>query len=103
MGRTTSAPHICRDRPVLADTGGWPWQLFGFGVDSARRPRWRTVSRTKGCVVCLAAWRSTTVAEHPSVIQGLGRKAAAFRLPNQLVLSAWGRRSALVLRLSPIR
>src|SRR5438067_3846694 len=71
MGRTTSAPHICRDRPVLADTGCWPWQLFGFGVDWARRPRWGTVSRTKGCVVCLAAWRSTTVAEHPSVIQGL--------------------------------
>jgi len=62
----------CRlDRPVLADTGWVPRQLFGFDTDSARRPRWGSVSRTKGCLVCLAAWRSTTVAEHPSVIQGL--------------------------------
>src|SRR5437879_1130415 len=63
-----------RPRPVLADASSLPeWlrQLSGLGTDGARRPSWGTLSCITGLMVCLALWRSTTVAEHLSVIQGL--------------------------------
>src|SRR5437588_24248 len=95
-----SARVSCLARPVLADTG-WPpswWsprQLFGLERGSARRPGWGTVSGTKDSGVCLAAWRSTTVVDRPSVIQGLlaldpayGPKSVQRRGPGRVVLGS---------------
>src|SRR5262249_6929111 len=73
-----SIAEICRDMGLaessvhrwLAQPRRWLRQLSGLGTREARRPRWGAVSRTNGRVVCLAAWHSTTVAEHLSVIQG---------------------------------
>src|SRR5258708_10992395 len=63
-----------RTRPDLADASSpprWLRQLSGLGTAEARRPSWGTISWIKGLLVCLARWRSATVADCTSVIQGL--------------------------------
>src|SRR6266567_858696 len=63
-----------RTRPDLADASSpprWLRQLSGLGTAEARRPSWGTISWITGLLVCLARWRSATVADCTSVIQGL--------------------------------